>query len=510
MSSPIVFVGWGSDDLVPGFYAQEQFAQGNLTGASLQRRVLVSGTKTSAGTATPDQDLVQIFSEDDARAKLGARSELCRMARQTILTAKYYGGDIELWALPVAEAGGAAAATATLTLTGTATGAGTLRYWIDGDLFEVTIAVGDTASNVGANAVIKTANNQDGSCTGGNSSGVVTFTRASKGARGNNGAVFLDNSQLAAGITAALSGGSALTGNNGVNGVRFTAGSGVETMTTSLGIIVAQEFNLIAAAQNDSTSAAAWMNQINTQYGITVGILQMFVMGSNGVYSAAQSLAQTTLNAYRGQVVHYLNGENTPAELAAAMVGMRASNEFTNPHSFYDDYQLPYIAPQRNPQDNPSHATRKTAILNSVTELYTQNGKCQVVRSITTYSLFQGATPDTRCLDTYYVAVPDWGRKDAGIRWTTGIKPNNQYADDNPAVGDPEAPAGVWNPARATSFLLIISREYEANGWLTQVTANPPTSFWNNNARRVESEWPMHVRSANHQFGVSILAGIAS
>src|SRR5262249_21618079 len=163
-----------------------KFAAGAISAASAPLICLLSGTKTSAGSAVPNQDVVDIRSESDVAALIGDGSELARMCYVAL---KVPGATVK--AAPSAEAGGAraaaggaASATATITIAGSWTTTGSWSYRIDGVAVTGGILGSDTPTTVAAaivaavNAIVKMP------VTAGNVAGVVTLTRKSKGSRG--------------------------------------------------------------------------------------------------------------------------------------------------------------------------------------------------------------------------------------------------------------------------------------------------------------------------------------
>ena len=64
--------------------------------------------------------------------------------------ARYHNPVGEIWAMDVGDPVGATAATGSIAITGTATASGSLVRYIGGERYSVGVAVGDTATVVGA------------------------------------------------------------------------------------------------------------------------------------------------------------------------------------------------------------------------------------------------------------------------------------------------------------------------------------------------------------------------
>lgn len=406
----ISIVGFSSTFKVPGYWAETVYHAGPITAGDIPLTLLLVGTKLSTGSATADSDVKDIFSEDDADTYFGAGGELARMCYAALRTP-----GVRIKAAAVAEAGGSAAGTATVTITGTWTTSGTWQGWIDGDYYSVSIASTDVDTDVADNIAATVNANPHASVTATVGSAPddneVTFTRKSKGARGNNGVVFQDTSLCPSGLSSALAGGTSVTG----GGVHFTGGSGVENVSTLLGVLYPGTYDRIAVAQIDSTNLGKWETQVNQKAGVLEGRLEHVVAATNGSLSSATSLATSTLNAPRVQLLWHLNSETFPPEIAAAFAAVRTATEQNNPSADYDGVAIPGVVGQREQADWPSVATQTSALDNGVTPVTTTpDGTATIVRSITTYCL-NGSNPDYRTLDTYQAVVPDYVRKDIGL-----------------------------------------------------------------------------------------------
>jgi phage tail sheath gpL-like len=502
MGGIVQIVGFSSSYKVPGYFAETVYGAGAITVGSIPLICLVVGNKTSAGSATADQDLKQVLSVDDADAYFGPGAEISVMC---------YAGLIEegvlLWGCPNAEAGGAVAGTGTITIASAATSSGTWAYWIDGNYITGGIANGDSATTTAAAIVAAVNGNTRLPVTAANVNGVVTLTSKSKGIRANQHTLFQDATKMPTGQTSAVSGGTAITG----GGVFFTGGSGSDSLTNVFTILFPGTYDRIAIAQNDATNAAAFVTQLNSKAGVLEGRLEHGVMAVSGSLSSATTLATVSLNAERVQLLWLLNSPAHPPALAARMAAKRTATEQADPNASYDDAILtgsttcPLLG-QFAAADNPSQATEVSALNNGITPLKTTtDGKVAVVRSITSHSL-NGSNPDYRTLDTSDAYVPDFIRKGLDLVWTTEFLPANKRVQDDPAPGAKEAPAGAATPSlwtkRATRFL----KDQEAAPALVvqDVDANPVQSGFDSTAKRIMSAVPVIPAANQHQIGVSV------
>ena len=496
-------VGFDNNYLVPRFAGQIVFGAGTLSAASAQMRVLLVGQKLAGGTLATNAAPSLCQSLDDADVQCGAGSELARMAYVAL---KVPGTTVYLAAVP--EPAGTAA-TATLLLGGTWTVGGTWSLRLAGQTLTGSVAASDTVSTIGP--VIAAAINAQTRLpfTAAFSVATITITAKQLGARTKDWILYWDATQLPTGFTTTLTGSSAIN----TNGVRFGAsasGTGTEDVTTVLTKVLSQRYARIACASNDATNAPLFRNQVNAKAGPLSLLFENIIFGWNNAQATAQTLAQTTLNAQRAQVLWSRNCESHPAEIAAANAAMRAGREQTDPVPDYDGNVLLGIAPQAFDADLHTDVEKNLCLNNGVTPLDTVNGTTVVVRAITSYCLLGGTTQDTRTLDIGDAVFPDFAMIDLQLMYATDYRPNNKYVGPDNAPEEFEPPEGigtpkVWN-AKVTQRLKV----YFDNKWIESPTgANLPSSEYNSASKRIMSSIPLVVRRVQHQLG-SIIRQTAS
>ena len=331
----------------------------------------------------------------------------------------------------------------------------------------------------------------------------VTLTAVCKGTTSNRDILF-NLSVPATGGTCVTSGGAAVTG----AGILPAAGTGTEDITNCLAVLLNSTYERIVLGTVDGPNALKLSNQLVTQAGVLTGRLQHGVMASNDSLVNATTIAQTTLNAYRMQVVWMLNGETHPGEIASAMGALRVQREQNYPNANFDGLQLLGVAPHAMRQDRPSHATSNSALNNSVTPISTtDDGKAVVQRSIQTHSL-NGSTPDFNTLDTSGAVVPDFVLTSALLKWTS-MAANNVVAADNTAFSEKRAPPGVLTPDVVNATWYAMLKGFERGdgfpGPLIQlVDTYPPVSNWDSSGQRIMSTIPAVNAVAPHQMGALI------
>lgn len=493
---PFQFSGLDPTYKVPKFIGKIIFSAGVISAAELPLFCLYVGPKTSAGTMVVDQDVVEVFSEEDINTRVGAKSLLGWMARSGIGAAR----SSRHFMAPHADPVGGTAATFTILLAGVPTGSGTWYIRLAGKTYTGVITTAITIDDVGADMAVRI--NSDALCpfTAAYSAGsdTLTLTCANVGAVGKDWILQLDQSEMAAGVTMTLTGSAALGGGRARAGAGGT-GVGVPDVTTLLTKLLTVRYARIATATNEAANAALWELHLNAKADMLKLMLEQIVYGHSGTLVSATSLAQATLNHPRSQVLWIRNADMHPAVIAAVKTAIRASTEGGDPVPDYDGLLLTGITPHLWADDAPIDAEQNTALNNGVTPVTSINGDVRVVRSITSYSL-NGATPDFRTIDIGDVVMTDYAMLDLKLLYETGFRPNNKYVRGDPLDGELEPPAGVGFPLQWNGTVMIRLLDYFINGWIEDPNVNPPTSQFNRPAKAIESNVPLIVSRVQHQL----------
>lgn len=490
----IVIPGLTNSFKVPGAYRETKYGQGKISIGAIPVKLAVTGTKTTAGSATADQDIVPIFSADDADTYLGTASEA---AMQCYAALEIEG--VTLFAIPVAENGSAVAATLTVTITGTWTTGGTLTVYLAGRAIQATIGAGDSVTTA-ASALKDAINATDRlPMTATSSVGVVTITVRSKGTRGNDYICRKDLSAAPSGLIATLAGGTALSSTM----TPFSAGTGADDVTTVLSLLATDIYDIQAWAQNDTTNTALIKAALVSESGPLVMHLEHAVFGKARGLSAATSFASSTQNAYRCSTVWLENCEVAPSYIAAQVAAIRSIFIADNPNTRFDDFICPTIPAQAQKADIPLLSELNTALNNGVTPLTTNpDGTVKIVRAIQSHCL-NGSAPDYRTLDWGDVDVPDRLSKELGAQWLVFAEAN-QYVVPDPAEGEEPLPSGTGSPKLWNADIYEQLKIAEEANWVQDVESNLPLSEWNSAAKRIMSAVTCVVRSQNHQVGISV------
>jgi phage tail sheath gpL-like len=572
MSGPsIVIVGFPSTDFVPIAAGQVKYGAGATSAASIPLKLLCVGMKASNAIGTSVQDAEVDFIPDvpTADTLYGAGSQLARCVQAAVGIQ-----GVQVYGAPVAVPGGATQATFTFLITASQTIPVTLILRIAGLTISVGVGASDIASVIATNVAAQINATTRCPFTAVAVGAVVTATCITPGLDGNSYIAFASY-LLCPGVSATLGGvlwstftpsvtvpavgtyvqpsaahtsgfyykcttsgaigaseptwpttiGATVTDGAAVwtcfglvvtgGGISAGGGSGAENVTNILAYINNAQYDRIALCQNDATNLGRWKTQVDTQAGPLSLILQHVIAATNSTLATATSLAQTTLNDQRFQLLWYLNSETHYTELAGVWAALRTANEAVDPaaSSVYDGMVLPGVAPQSQRADWAIHSTLVSALNNGVTPISTSpSGQAVMVRSITTHSL-NGTLPDYSCLDTSEAVVPDFVLVSLLLFWINVFKPSNpRVAPDLPADSVPY-PAGVAYPALWSSTATSILADF-GNGIVQglqvppiiyNVANNPVVSAFDPIAGRIMSAVTVQPMPGDHQLGQSVL-----
>lgn len=492
----------------PGFFAEVVHGAGAISLDSQPKYLVLVGGMSSSGTATPDTDLVTLLSPEDADTYFGDGSELACMAYAAF---KYPG--INIKAIAVAEGSGPAGATCTITMGGTWTTAGSLTIILGGGAGDpaggATVVVDISASmviaDVGAaitaavNAALRTF------CTAANVAEVATLTTKTRSTTSNTWAVYIDKSKLPSGCTATLAGGTALPGTSTLVGKRFASGAGTRSIANVLTVLEALQLDTVVYADVDATNAARAKAAVAAKAALGVQLYEHYVLGFNAAYSAANSVAQTTLNDVRATAAWCQETESAAAVVGASMAAAIQASDSLHPNRSFDGKVLRGVAPQRFASSVPTAAEIETALNGSVTPITTSGTDAVCVMCICTRSL-SGSTADYRTLDHGAAKVPDRIVQVLQLQWETEVKPQNTYVQDNIADAEDTPPEGVLTPDSyaATVFATLKSLDARGAQWLTDVDNNPPSIQYRASSKDLVGTIPIKPLPINHRVGVSV------
>ncbi len=350
----------------------------------IQRAVLVGGTLITQPVAA-----VYVATVAEAIALFGASSMLARMM------AAYRANDPfgEVWCLPIPDPAAGAAATVPVTITGTATGPGTMALYVGGQLVQVGVTAGMTATQVATATAL--AVNAVGSLPmgGGSSLGVVTLTSDAR----NSAQAGLDvrlnyygaqgSEALPPGLTVAVGAISGGTGAPDLTGVAAALGS--------------IDYDFVICGYSDATSLAALQTLMSDSAGRWSWLDQNF----GGVFTAKVDTAANLITlgaAHNDQhaLIWGCAGVPTPSwEFAAAMTAACIPSLKADPARPLQTLSVNgVLAPAVT--DRFSKTTLQTMLSSGIAQPgFDRAGNVSVLRAITTYQLNKFGQADQSYLD---------------------------------------------------------------------------------------------------------------
>lgn len=486
--------GVSSNWLVPQTLMQVAFAQGVLLGNPGQKKVLILGVKSTAGSATPDTLVYgPEYTSDEANviALFGAGSGPHRAWRRFTKFCK----TAAIYMMAVTESAGTAAS-GTVTFANAATGQGSVKYTICGETIEVSFQSGDAFDTAIAEDFKDAINAKTHlPVTAARADGVVTVTYKTKGTTGN---WVRHRATITSGIGTTVS----------VSAATLASGATDETYTAALATILAETYHYIVPALSPTATSnaaiAALITQVLTQAYATSGIRQQVITATGESLSNATTYV-TTYNKSRIQHIWQENPEFEPYELAAEVAAIRYLRETGgDPGVSYDGYgpgpdDAWDIPTQYASGDRPTAVEVNTALSVGLTPIATNaNGDTYLVMSCT------GAGADPRIRDTCKVTVADRFAEDLAAKYGSQWK-QSKLADDEPEGAKPY-PAIVLTPTRLKDLTIIpLLQSYRDRSLLVDVDgaagsiAATATGIDPVVTTRINARVPIKVTPLNHQ-----------
>lgn len=270
---------------------------------SCQERLLLIGQMTD-GNAIPGQP-VQVFSNEDDLFGVGS------MAASMVKAARCEAQFADVWVLPIADFGTAGTADVTFSNSGSLTTAETVSLVVNGEVYTVAVAPGDTNAMIAAAFAIAI---DDPSLTVSAASNVLTITTLNGGEVGGWLDARSEYSVLGISDPATV----------GV-GIAVTPGVGVPSLASSLASLNGAPYTFIANPYSDLVSMNALKDHICTTWAPRVRVRAESYTVVDGSIADAQALA-SNLNAPQ-MMLGYLPGTLTPPYEATAAFAQQAYSQ---------------------------------------------------------------------------------------------------------------------------------------------------------------------------------------
>lgn len=356
--------------LTPQSYHTFQHVKAGAGLAALPLRVLLVGTKSSAGTATAETP-VQVLDVADGITKAGMGSELALMVAKAfeqgmLNQSTGRGGMPECWICPIAAPGASVAAAETITVTVTTAVAGNVVLRIAGRTIYAGVSAGDSQNTIATaikNAIA--AQIRDLPVTAGVSTNVVTCTHVTTGTNGND--VAYEVVSTPSGVSIALA--------------QSAAGTGTIDITAALDAAVDKNYDAVAVSIHSSTAVSDALTHLASMWGYAQKFWRWVFIGDKASLGTAQGYA-TSGDSEKLLVVSCEASPSLPSEIATAAAVAAFGVE--RPNANLDGVELALYPPAASYAYTAAEV--ESALAGGVTPLKpTASGaRLQIVRLITT------------------------------------------------------------------------------------------------------------------------------
>jgi len=427
----------------PGTYVEIDNSRALSGLLGIEQKLLLIGQRLSTGE-TAAEELVLIVSDAEADRQFGLGSMLARMCKLARANNPY----TQMYAIALDDAGAGNAATGTLAFTGPATGAGTLNLYIGGSRVRVSVASGDTATDVGDAIAAAINAESELPVTATADTGTVTLTARHKGEVGNYIDLRLNyqwDEKTPAGIACAIT--------------AMADGSGNPEVADAIAILPDDQFHYIVMPFIDATNLSAMEDELDDRWG---PLQQM--AGHCFVAAVGTSATLATLgNTRNSKHVTIMGAGKSPSLVeawAAAVAGIAAYYYNIDPARPLQTLKLQGVLPPVL-ADRFSQSERDTLLYDGVsTFIVDDGGDCMIERLITTYQTNALGVADPSYLDVNTIMTLIYIRTQVRAR-ITNVYPRHKLADDNAVVSAGQA---IVRPKDLRAEIVALFTQMEREG----------------------------------------------
>jgi len=455
--SDIVFSNIPPNLRVPLFYAE--FDPTQAASSQPVQRTLIVGQASASVPATPVPSFVA--STDWAGSQYGYDSQL------TAMIAAYKANDPvgEVWALPLADAGGATKAGGSITIAGTASVNGTLFLTLAGTDIQVGVTSGQAAAaiatNVAAAITLAAAQAPLPMGPGTVSSGSVPLTATNGGTVGNQMSILLNRlggkggQVTPAGLTVTI--------------VAMTGGATDPSLTNISTWLGSAAFDFIYSPYSDTVSlgfTSALMNDTSGRWSYAAQVYGHVWTAKQDTVANLQSYG-AALNDQHLTVLGVTSSSPSPAFLrGAARLGASVPSLKAQPNRPLQTLLAYGVLCERPDQDIGFASAQALLSVGIALDKPTGSGP-QCMRAVTTYQSNRYGQSDTSYLDTetMYLSMAVIRRLKAAV--TTQL-PRALLADDGtPIAATPNGDTPVVvTPGVIKSLMIADYNSMVASNWV--------------------------------------------
>lgn len=447
----MILPGIDPNSPIPEVLRNHTFGAGPSSGAGVVRRVLLVGNNTAAGSEADDVlSATPIENDDDARDRLGPRSEAYAMYRKFVAVPQ----DVDVFVLCPTESAGAQTSVE-LTISGTSDASSGWKIHMHGETIPVSVVSGSTATQTASLVAAAMTAADDGRLQGTFVAVIdgagpdykVTCTYSQNGDRGDH--VIGDTISL--GIRVATTGptnAQTLVKNTG----SFSAGGAADDWSVAIVEMAAtDEFYYHALAKTSLIVAVAtdnglgeYMTAITAQSQPVNGKDQRVFFGQVGTPTENTTVnTSATLNSVMATAIVQEKSDWSTAMLAAHHCAIARQQEVGHPSENINgwtasDNQVYLTPPSFLKADRPTRAEQATILNNGGSPVITVGTRAVWQRFITTRSLNDEATPanDYRAREAHIPSAIFFAWAKLEQAWA-GIR--QPFADEDPVDDRPTA-----------------------------------------------------------------------
>lgn len=446
----------------PGLYLSVNLLAGTSSPGTARLRALIIAPKSSAGSITPNTQLMQAVSGAEQVKTLlgpGTPGHLTAVA----LFAAHGLASVDV-AAPTASAGASAAGS--ITFAGVVTSAMTIRFTVKGVVIDVAWLVGVTPAQFCTLAAAELSANSDylpvAAAVDGVTPEKLNLTAKIAGPWGNDVQYYADVVEGAGGTATAAA--AALSG-----------GTTEPSFATVLSLVSGREYDFILGcvsnADAESSSSTSNPGRIKTHIDAyssgASAKLQQAVIGLTSAAEATAKAGAIGRNHGPTQYVYCLNGQSLGCEFAGWEVGSRLKAEEIDPAvNRIGEAVGDGLYGARDPVgDKPTDVEVEDALNNGLSILnYDAQNTLFITRPITAHSQDSAGNPDSRLLDVSGVSGTYAFAKDLRISLPQEFKGAKIIRDLVP--GDELPPAGVIEERDVKAFVVSKARTWVRRGVL--------------------------------------------